>query len=117
MARVKLDHVIEAFTELLDFVSRQIPIAGFAGEPELRVAHLLKRHDFAEAGRVGFALGIRSCGGRCLLPAGRTQGAARIRKARTVRRSRKANIVYRFPGEVGTTPTTCGTPFSRSIRL
>jgi hypothetical protein len=47
-------HVVEALVQLIEFVAGQRPISGLSGEPELDVAHLLKRHDFAKAGSVGW---------------------------------------------------------------
>lgn len=50
VATEQLVHIVEAFVQFADLVLGERPVAGATGEPELAVAHLLQRHDLAEAG-------------------------------------------------------------------
>jgi hypothetical protein len=47
-------HIVESFVQLIELVAGKRPVAGLSGEPQLDVTHLLKRHDFAEPGCVGW---------------------------------------------------------------
>ena len=46
--RVKRHDIVEAFAELLHLVVSELPVARLRREPQLRVAHLLQRHDLAQ---------------------------------------------------------------------
>ena len=52
----QLGDIVKTFLQFADLVIRQRPVAGVTGEPELDVAHLLQRHEFAEAGLIGLGL-------------------------------------------------------------
>src|SRR4030095_10593630 len=51
--RKVLDHVLEAFLQLVDLIIRQIPVADVAGEPELGVPDLRHDHDVGEPRCIG----------------------------------------------------------------
>src|SRR3984885_1205323 len=52
-------HVVKALFQFADLIVRQRPIAGMAGKPKFDVAHLLQRHDLAEAGLIWLFLRCR----------------------------------------------------------
>jgi hypothetical protein len=54
---MKSEDVVKALAELVHLVGGKVPVLRLAGEPQLRVSHLLEAHDVTEPRDVGFAAG------------------------------------------------------------
>ena len=70
MGGMELDDVVEAFTEFVKLIGGKIPIPSLSRQPQLRVTHLLERHQLTEPRCIRFGAGeggpLRAGAGGCL---------------------------------------------------